>query len=318
MKAAVLHEHGAAPRLDDFEDPVPSDGYAVAEVGAAGINHLDLLKASGGFYTGPPPLPSVVGSDGVGRLADGRRVFFDATVAPHGAMAERTLVREEALLDVPEGVPDELAAALGNSGLGAWLALEWRAGVRAGETVLVLGATGAMGNIAVQAAKVLGAGRVVAAARAGERLQRTLERGADAVVELDTESDLAAALQEATGGADVIVDPLWGHPGLAAMEAAAHGARHVEMGQMAGTTLELPAPLVRGKALNVLGFAFFHAPLEVRRDAYAKLMDLAARRELQMDIESVPLSGVRDAWERQREGPHTKLVVVPGAQSAAT
>ena len=174
---------------------MPSDGYAVAEVSAAGINHLDLLKASGGFYTGPPPLPSVVGSDGVGRLADGRRVFFDATVAPHGAMAERTLVREEALLDVPEGVPDELAAALGNSGLGAWLALEWRAGLRAGETVLVLGATGAMGNIAVQAAKVLGAGRVVAAARAGERLQRTLERGADAVVELDSESDLAAALQ---------------------------------------------------------------------------------------------------------------------------
>jgi NADPH:quinone reductase-like Zn-dependent oxidoreductase len=313
MKAAVLHEHGAAPRLDDFEDPVPSDGYAVAEVGAAGINHLDLLKASGGFYTGPPPLPSVVGSDGVGRLADGRRVFFDATVAPHGAMAERTLVREDALLDVPEGVPDELAAALGNSGLGAWLALEWRARLRAGETVLVLGATGAMGNIAVQAAKVLGAGRVVAAARAGERLQRTLERGADAVVELDSESDLAAALQEATGGADVIIDPLWGHLGLAAMEAAGHGARHVELGQMAGTTLELPAPLVRGKALNVLGFAFFHAPLEVRRDAYAKLTDLAARRELQMDIESVPLSRVREAWERQREGPHTKLVVVPGA-----
>jgi NADPH:quinone reductase-like Zn-dependent oxidoreductase len=313
MKAAVLHEHGAAPRLDDFEDPVPSDGHAVAEVGAAGINHLDLLKASGGFYTGPPPLPSVVGSDGVGRLADGRRVFFDATVAPHGAMAERTLVREDELLDVPEGVPDELAAALGNSGLGAWLALEWRAALRAGETVLVLGATGAMGNIAVQAAKVLGAGRVVAAARAGERLQRTLERGADAVVELDSESDLAAALQEATGGADVIIDPLWGQPGLAAMEAAAHGARHVEMGQMAATTLELPAPLVRGKALNVLGFAFFHAPLEARRDAYAKLMDLAARRELQMDIESVPLSAVRDAWERQREGPHTKLVVVPGA-----
>jgi NADPH:quinone reductase-like Zn-dependent oxidoreductase len=313
MKAAVLHEHGAAPRLDDFEDPVPSDGHAVAEVCAAGINHLDLLKASGGFYTGPPPLPSVVGSDGVGRLADGRRVFFDATVAPHGAMAERTLVREDALLDVPEGVPDEFAAALGNSGLGAWLALEWRAGLKAGETVLVLGATGAMGNIAVQAAKVLGAGRVVAAARAGERLQRTLERGADAVVELDSESDLAPALQEATAGADVIIDPLWGHPGLAAMEAAAHGARHVEMGQMAGTTLELPAPLVRGKALNVLGFAFFHAPLEVRRDAYAKLMDLAARRELQMDIESVPLSRVREAWERQREGPHTKLVVVPGA-----
>src|SRR3954471_6789984 len=115
MKAAVLHEHGATPRVDDFNEPVPGDGQAVADVAAAGINHLDLLKASGGYYTGPPPLPSVVGSDGVGRLGGGRRVFFDATVAPHGAMAERTLVREDTLLDVPDGVPDEFAAALGNS-----------------------------------------------------------------------------------------------------------------------------------------------------------------------------------------------------------
>jgi NADPH:quinone reductase-like Zn-dependent oxidoreductase len=297
--------------MDEFHEPVEGEGHAVAEVAAAGINHLDLLKASGGFYTGPPPLPSVVGSDGVGRLEDGRRVFFDATAAPHGAMAERTLVREDALLDVPEGVSDEIAAALGNSGLGAWLALEWRARLKPGETVLVLGATGAMGNVAIQAAKALGAGRVVAAARSGERLERTLARGADAVVELDAEPDLAAALQGATGGADVIIDPLWGEPGLAAMNAAAHGARHVQLGQMASLALELPAPLVRGKALNVLGFAFFHAPIEVRRDAYARLMDLAAAEELQVDVERVPLSEVHAAWERQREGPDTKLVVVP-------
>jgi NADPH2:quinone reductase len=297
--------------MDEFHEPVEGEGHAVAEVAAAGINHLDLLKASGGFYTGPPPLPSVVGSDGVGRLEDGRRVFFDATAAPHGAMAERTLVREDALLDVPEGVPDEIAAALGNSGLGAWVALEWRARLKPGETVLVLGATGAMGNVAIQAAKALGAGRVVAAARSGERLERTLARGADAVVELDAEPDLAAALRGATGGADVIIDPLWGEPALAAMNAAAHGARHVQLGQMASLALELPAPLVRGKALNVLGFAFFHAPIEVRRDAYARLMDLAAAGELQVDVERVPLSEVHAAWERQREGPDTKLVVVP-------
>jgi NADPH2:quinone reductase len=295
--------------MDEFHEPVEREGHAVAEVTAAGINHLDLLKASGSFYTGPPPLPSVVGSDGVGRLDDGRRVFFDATAAPHGAIAERTLVRDDALLDVPEGVPDEIAAALGNSGLGAWLALEWRARLKPGETVLVLGATGAMGNVAIQAAKALGAGRVVAGARSGERLERTLARGADAVVALDTEP--AAALQGASGGADVIIDPLWGEPGLAAMNAAAHGARHVQLGQMASLVLELPAPLVRGKALNVLGFAIFHAPVEVRRDAYARLMDLAAAGELQLDVERVPLSEVDAAWERQREGSDTKLVVVP-------
>src|SRR4051812_13794504 len=100
MKAAGLHEQGEPPPAAAVDEPEDGDGHVVAEVAAAGLNHLDLLKASGGFYTGPPPLPSVVGSDGVARLADGRRVFFDKTLAPHGAMAERTLVPEDELLEV--------------------------------------------------------------------------------------------------------------------------------------------------------------------------------------------------------------------------
>jgi|SRR5215216_3412932 len=99
MRAAVLHEHGAAPRLEHFDEPVEGPGHVVAEV-AAGLNHLDVMKASGRFHSGSPPLPSVVGSDGVARLENGRRVFFDATAAPYGALAERTLVSEDDLLDV--------------------------------------------------------------------------------------------------------------------------------------------------------------------------------------------------------------------------
>ena len=313
MRAAVLHGHGEPPELDEFEEPVEGGGNVVAEVAAAGVNHLDLLKASGRFYTAPPPIPSVVGSDGVGRLADGRRVFFDAPAEPHGAMAERTLVSPDELLEVAEGVEDEVAAALGNSGLGAWLALEWRAGLEPGETVLVLGATGAVGNVAVQAARRLGAGRVVAAARGGARLERMLQRGADAVVDLDGEEDLAAALKEATeGGAQVIVDPLWGEPAVAAMKAAALDARHVQVGHMAAPTLELPAMVVRSGLLELLGFVLFHVPISVRRAAYRKLTELAARGDLEVDLERVPLSEVDRAWERQQEGPDAKLVIVPG------
>ena len=314
MKAAVLHRQGEPPHCDEFDEPVGGNGHLVAEVAAAGVNHLDVQKASGRFYTGPPPVPSVVGSDGVGRLADGRRVFFDSTEAPHGAMAERTLVNEEHLLDVPEGVDDEVAAALGNSGLAAWLALEWKAGLEPGETVLVLGATGSVGNVAVQAARALGADRVVAAARDGERLERMQERGADAVVALDSGVDLAAELKEAThGGADVIVDPLWGPPALAAMKSAALGARHVQIGHMAAPTLELPAPAVRSVVLELLGFVVFRVPLPVRREAYRRLTELAARHELEIDLERVPLTEVEQAWERQLEGPDAKLVIVPDA-----
>jgi len=315
MKAAVLHEHGEPPRVDEFDEPVEDNGHVVAHVTAAGINHLDLLKASGGFYTRPPPVPSVVGSDGVARLEDGRRVFFDSTTGPFGSMAERTLVDERALLEVPDQVDDEVAAALGNSGLAAWLALAWKAALEPGETVLVLGATGAVGSVAVQVAKTLGAGRVVAAARAGERLERLRERGADAVVELDGEDDLPAALTAATqGGADVIVDPLWGEPALAAMQAAAHCARHVQIGHMAGATVELPATLVRSSELQLLGFVVFRAPLELRRAAYTRLTRAAGRGEIEIDLERVPLEDVDEAWQRQQEGPGTKLVVVPSPQ----
>jgi NADPH:quinone reductase-like Zn-dependent oxidoreductase len=307
----VLHAHGQPPRADDFDEPTEGDGDVVVDVAAAGLNHLEILKASGDFYTGPPPLPSVVGSDGVGRLADGRRVFFDATEAPYGAMAERTLVDTHVLFDVPEDVADELAAALGNSGLVAWLALEWRAKLTEGETVLVLGASGALGNVAVQAAKLLGAGRVVAAARAGERLERMRERGADELVDLDSD-DAAERLNRAAGdGADVIIDPLWGPPALAAMGAAARGARHVQLGHIVAPTLDLPAMAVRSKMLDLLGLAIFQVPIDIRRDAYRRLTEHAAGGDIQVDLETVPLEDVEDAWRRQQEGPRAKLVVVP-------
>src|SRR4051812_8851841 len=245
MRAAVLHEHGATPRVGEFDDPGDAPDCVCVQVAAAGLHHLDLHKASGTFYMGPPPLPSVVGTDGVGRLDDGRRVYFDGTVAPYGSMCERTLVPRDALLDVADGVDDAVAAALGNTGLAAWLALTWRGGLQAGETVLVLGATGALGGVAVQAARVLGAGRVVAADLAGTGLAALRERGADAVVELDTTDDLAAPFREGAGGdgVDVTIDALWGEPALAAMQAAAFFARHVEIGNVAGAEIVLPAPL---------------------------------------------------------------------------
>ena len=167
MDAAVLHEYGKAPRYEEVADPTAEAGQVLVDVGAAALHHLDLLKASGSFYI-EQPLPAVVGGDGVGRLDDGRRVLFEA-VPPHGSMAERSAAKADTLFDVPEGLDDATAAALANSGIAGWLAPAWRADLQPGETVLVLGATGQVGSVAVQAAKLLGAGRVVAAARGGER-----------------------------------------------------------------------------------------------------------------------------------------------------
>jgi NADPH:quinone reductase-like Zn-dependent oxidoreductase len=313
VKAAVLHEYGAAPRSGDFEEPTASTGQVVVDVAAAALHHLDLHKATGTFYTGPPPLPSVVGTDGVGRLPDGRRVYFDATVAPFGSMGEQSLAPEDALFEVAEDLDDVAAAALGNTGLGAWLALEWRARLQPGETVLVLGATGAVGTVAVQAARLLGAGRVVAANRANERLPRLLERGADAIVELDRADGLPAALKEAAGGdIDVTIDALWGEPAHAAMKAAARYGRHVQVGNLAGVEIGLAAPTVRSVSLDIRGFHVGQPPLEVRRDAYLRLGRHVARGDIVVDLEAIPLEDVATAWERQRAATGAaKLVIIP-------
>jgi NADPH:quinone reductase-like Zn-dependent oxidoreductase len=310
MKAAVLHEHDTTPEYGDFEEPSPAPGSAVVDVAAAALHHLDLHKATGRFYMGRPPLPSVVGTDGVGRL-EGRRVYFDATVAPFGSMAERALVPEDVLFEVADGLDDATAAALGNTGLGAWLAVAWRSRLQPGETVLVLGATGAVGSVAVQAAKLLGAGRVVAAVRPSERLAALLERGADATVELDGD-DLTAAIKDAAGGdVDVTIDTLWGEPAVAAIGAAARWARHVQVGQIAGLELPLPAPAVRSVSLDLCGFSVAHPPVDVRREGYLRLTTHAARGELVVDVERFPLEQVGTAWERQRQATGgAKLVLV--------
>ena len=312
MNAAVLHEHDMAPEYGPFEEPEPRDGAVVVEVAAAGLHHLDLLKATGTFYMGPPPLPSAVGTDGVGRLADGRRVYFDETVAPFGSMAEKALARDTALFDVDAGIDDVTAAALGNTGLGAWLAVTWRSGLERGDTVLVLGC-GAFGSLAVQIAKLHGAGRVVAADRGGERLERLKERGADAVVALDGTDDLAAAYKDAAqGDLDVTIDTLWGDPAVAAIQAAGRHARHVQVGHIAGSTITLPAPALRSVSLDLRGFRVDLPPPEQRRQGFLDLTRRVAQGDIAVDVEPVPLRQVADAWERQRRAEgRGKLVLVP-------
>jgi NADPH:quinone reductase-like Zn-dependent oxidoreductase len=312
MKVAVLTQTGTTPSYADFPDPRPRGGHVVVDVTAAGVHHLDLAKASGAFGV-PETLPYVIGADGVGRTAAGRRVFFTSPVAPHGSWAERTLVAEQDLLDLADDVDDVTAAALGNTGLAAWLALTWRSNLQPGQNVLVLGATGALGSVAVQLAKALGAATVVAADRDPDRLVRSSEHGADATVTITPDTDLVGAFREAVGGGgfDVIIDPVWGAPALAAMHVAARGARHIQIGQSAGATLELPAAIIRAARLELLGFAHIDPPVQVRRDAYLRLTELAATGALTVDTMTLRLADCKRAWELQQQGAPRKLVLTP-------
>jgi NADPH2:quinone reductase len=283
----------------------------VVDVLAAGLNPVDVAICAGRFYAGKPPLPSVAGREGVG-LLDGARVYFDAPIAPFGSMAERALIDPDSTYTVPDGVADGVAVALGISGLAAWLALTWRAELQPGEHVLVLGASGVLGQIAVQAAKLLGAARVVAAARSREGLDRCLELGADAAVQLGSPDDLSSAFSEAAAGRiDVVVDPLYGDPLVAALGAASFGARIVQLGAGAGAEALIPSADIRGKMLVLMGHTNFAAPPPVKREAYRRLAEAAASGALSVQIDPLPLERVAEAWDRLAAGSHSKIVLVP-------
>jgi NADPH2:quinone reductase len=310
MRAAVLHEYGV-PVADQFEEPSPVSGQAVVDVLAAGLNPVDVAICAGRFYAGKPPLPSVAGREGVGML-DGRRVYFDGPVAPFGSMAERSLVDAGSTYAVPDAVEDGVAVALGISGLAAWLALTWRAELKQGEHVLVLGASGVLGQIAVQAAKLLGASRVVAAARSQEGLERCLALGADASVRLGEPADLSAALaQAAEGRIDVVVDPVFGEPFVAAVNAASFGARIVQLGAGAGAEAMVPSAAIRGKMLVIMGHTNFAAPPEVKAEAYRRLAEAAGAGDIEVEVDPLALEQVGEAWRRLQEGSHRKIVLVP-------
>jgi NADPH:quinone reductase len=312
VKAALIREVGALPDVGEVDDP---DGDVV-EVLAAPINPIDLSVSRGILATGHPELPYVPGCEGVGRTSDGRLVWvFGGSLGRtrNGAMGALVSIGDAHAIDVPDGADPALAAALGIAGLAGWLPLAWRAPLRGGENVLVLGATGSVGLVAVQSAKLLGAARVVAAGRSATGLERAVSLGADAAIRLDEEGDLVAAFKDAFGGKgpDYVFDPLWGAPAAAAIEAAVPGATIVNLGQSAGATSEIASAAVRFKSLAILGHTGFALDRNELADHYGRLVGHALSGDVRLEVERVPLDSAADAWRRQAEGAGTKLVVMP-------
>ena len=319
MNAAVLRALGKPPRCEQFPEPVPADGEAIVNVRAAALKPIDKQMSSGSHYAHPRELPLVCGTDGVGHLSDGQRVFFGGARAPYGAMAQRTVVPRAFCFPVPDGVDDETAAALPNPGVSAWLTLAFRAKLSLGENVLILGATGVTGKLAVKIAKLLGAGRVVAAGRNQQVLSTLHQLGADATIRLDApapEIGEAFAREAGDSGFQVVIDYVWGQPTeafLAAITRKEFAAvtseiRLVQVGESAGPTISLPAAVLRSTAVTIMGTAGI-PPRNTLVDALQKVMGHAAAGELHVDTERVPLADIENAW--QRDHPGRRLVIIP-------
>jgi NADPH:quinone reductase-like Zn-dependent oxidoreductase len=309
MRAAVVNILGQPPQYQEFPDPTAGHKEVLVQVRAAGLHPIVKARASGAHYSSAGEAPLVPGLDGIGQLADGSRVYFGASRQKWGTMAERSIAPSSMCFPVPDGLDDLQAAAIVNPGMSALGSLKGRAGLAKGETVLILGATGVAGQLAIQVARQLGAGRVIAAGRNVESLAAA---PVDAIIALGQSDEAVrdAFAAEAAAGIDVVIDYLWGRPTELLLEALARGfraestraTRLVEVGESAGKTISLPGATLRSVDLTLKGSGFGSVPLPTILAMIPTLFFLAAKGELRVAVEPVPLSDVEEAWNRTEKG----------------
>ena len=321
MKAAVLHKFGDSPKYEDFPDPTPGADEILIRVKAVALENVDKAMAEGTHFASQQflsTLPAIVGFDGIGLLENGRLVGFGGVKAPYGSMAEKTVVPKAYTVPVPEGMEAVTAAAMPASALTSLFPLRWGAKLQPGETVLINGATGVSGKLAVQIAKLLGAGRVVGTGRNPQSMKKVLELGADAMIDLkQSDERLAEAFKKEAGkGYDVILDFLWGHPTEVLIKTLIPSAigpskpvRLIQIGEKAGTTISLSADSLRTSGLEIFGGAAGLTP-EAMGEGTQQVYDLIKANQLHMEIEQVPLKDIESVWKRA-DFQGKRIVVIP-------
>jgi len=301
MKAAIIQAAGDVPVYGAFAEPEAQAGEELVAVRASALSQLTRARASGAHYSASGGFPLVPGVDGVGLLADGRRVYFVLPRTPFGAMAERSVAAAAQTVPVPDGLDDVTAAAIANPGMSSWAALTERARFAAGETVLVNGATGTSGQLAVQIARHMGAGRIIATGRDRDVLAAL---GADETIPLTQAPDaLGAAFAPAfAAGVDVVLDYLWGESARSLLIAAAKAGpderaiRFVQIGSVTGGEIALPAAVLRSSAIAMMGSGIGSVSVPRLLAAIAGVFDAAAQGRLALSSTILPLEQVAQAW----------------------
>jgi NADPH:quinone reductase-like Zn-dependent oxidoreductase len=316
MKAAVVRGVGQTPVYHDFEEPVVSQGENRISVTAAALSPLVKGRASGKHYSSSGRFPFVAGIDGVGRLDDGRRMYFILPKAPHGSMAERTVVRSTHCLPLPAELDDVTAAAIANPGMSSWAAYVERAKLKPGETVFINGATGTAGRLAVQVAKHLGAGKIIVSGRNVEVLHSLLALGANVTIRL---GDDEAALEESfteqfATGVHVVIDYLWGKSAEALLRAAAKAGtstavRFVQVGAASGSDITLPGAALRSTPIELMGSGLGSVPNDRLIHCIGEVLKAAGPSGFKIGTKVVPLSEVASAWHESASNLRTVFMV---------
>lgn len=319
MKAAVVHKAGVLPEYGDFQAPLADAGENRVTVAAAALSHLTMMRASGAHYSAAASFPFVAGVDGVGQLDGGERVYFMLPRAPFGSLAEQTVVAASQCVAVPDGLDSVMAAAIANPGMSSWAALRDRAHFQPGQTVLINGATGTSGRMAIQIARHLGAAKIIATGRNVETLKSLHALGADVTLSLTQPVEaLTAALREQfAGGVDVVLDYLWGASAETILAVAAKSGqrmpmRLVQIGNLGAASINLPASLLRSSTIELMGSGLGSVSTQGLLHAIGEVFAAAADVDFRQSITvaPVPLAQVRDAW--RMDNNRVRTVFVPG------
>lgn len=310
MKAAVVFDLNEGPIWADFTEPQPAAGYTLIDVRAAAISHVVKGRASGRHYSFDGTLPFVVGIDGVGMTSNGQRVYFAFPSAPFGSMAQRAPVALQNCLPLPDALDDISAAAMANPGMSAWAALVKRAQFQAGETVLINGATGSAGQLAVQIARYLGAKKIIAT---GRNTQALAALAADECIDLTAdEQTLNAQFAAASAGQiDVVVDYLWGRsaelllPMLAKYTPGDKPVRYVQVGSLAGADIALNGAVLRAAPLQLMGSGIGSLTMPQLLAATGEMLQAAVPGHFTIATTPLPLRDVAAAWPRDNSQKRT-------------
>lgn len=324
MKAAVVFQRGEMPEyVEEQEEPkVLNENEVLISVTAAAVKNLDKMRASGKHYSTEHEewRPRVVGGDGVGRLADGTRVYG---IGVNGMIAERAVIEKDRMVKLPDGIDDATAAALPNAVMGSALALRFRADLQHGETVLINGATGVTGKIAVQIAKYYGAKRVIATGRNEASLEELLSLGADEIVPLKQNDEaLAAQIRNLhlQNPIDVVIDYLWGHSAeliLSVLKGSggfSHRTRYVTVGGMMGDKITLSSSILRSTDIRISGSgmgSWTHTEVKsLISEILPEMFDLAADGKLKIDTVNVALEDIGKTWDMQLDSGKRLVILI--------
>jgi len=312
MKAAIIATPGTSPIFGEFSEPTTTPGAELITVSASALSQFSKSRSVGTHYSSENAFPAIAGADGVGHTEDGRRVYFVLPEAPYGALAKQCLVRVKQCIELPDSLDDVTAAAIANPGMSAWAALVERAALRTGETVLVNGATGSAGRLAVQLAKYLGAGKVIATGRNESELKELLSLGADTVIPfaLGMQNPRGAkhyelALQEVfSGGINVVVDYLWGESAngiivaIAKTVVDATPVRFVHVGGASGEEeIALPGAALRSSAIQLMGSGVKSVPFPKLLGSIKNVFEAVGPARLQIATRIMDLAEIEEAWK---------------------